>query len=456
MSLCDSIDEVIDIIYQNSLIFPCTISESFNVYEIKIPVPVKKLKEISFVLRERKKTEKEIMNENIEKLKLQNEKNEIIAPKISDSDKINTIYRCPEKNCFLTPNVNITKNNNFNFIIKSHCRNNHTKDNLSIKEFLSLAKKNTEDINCNYCSLNIKQNKNIRLYYCNKCDKFIFNLEKFNNEHEIECKNKILIELDKIDSDCNIHGKNLIYFCQDCNVSFCSLCDGHNKHNTKLIDAKNSYNKYKNELILKIKNNLEILNSIYNEGNKHFKNFLLIYEENKKLLEVNLLFLENLTDNVIINGEINKKIENSIYIKKKELQSSLEFYEKSFNSLNNDFMVEFFESNKDEQNKLLLWFAKIPVIINFKKKNTGFFSKGDFKVLDITKKYLLPSDTTISFISSLLRKEMKVDEGESCFCLVDGKYYVGYELKLSEVYEKYKPDDGYLHITFVIGQYTYG
>ena len=71
-------------------------------------------------------------------------------------------------------------------------------------------------------------------------------------------------------------------------------------------------------------------------------------------------------------------------------------------------MDEFFESNKDKQKQLLLWLTKISVIIDFQKKNNGFFSKGGFKMLDITKKYLLPSDTTISYISSLLRKETNV------------------------------------------------
>ena len=190
-----------------------------------------------------------------------------ITPETNDSDNKNRTYRCPEKNCFLTPYVNITKDDNSKFTINSHCRNNHKHNNLTIKEFLSLSSKYIEDINCNYCSSNREKDKNIRLYYCNKCNNYLCNLEKCNNEHETKCKNKILIELDKIDSDCHIHGKNLIYFCQDCNKSICYLCDGHKNHNTKSINDKNSYSKFKSELILKINNNLEILKSIYSEVN---------------------------------------------------------------------------------------------------------------------------------------------------------------------------------------------
>lgn len=377
-----------------------------------------------------------------------------ITPEISDFDTKNRTYRCPEKNCFLTPYVYITKNNDFNFTVNCHCRNNHTYNNLTIKEFLSFSNKNIEDINCNHCSLN-RKNKNLRLYYCNKCKKYICNLEKCNNEHEIECKNKILVEFEKIDSDCLIHGKNLIYFCQDCNIGFCHLCEGHESHNKKSINEKYNYTKFKNELILKINNNLQILNSIYSNINKHFKNFLLIYEENKKLLEVNLLFLEKLNDNEIINGEINKNIENCIFIKNKELKSSLEYYEKSFNLLKNYFMDDFLEYNKNKQNELLSWLTKIPVIFNFRKLNTSIFSKSGFKDLNITKKWLLPPDTTIGFISSKLRKEMKVDEKVAFFCMVNGKYSVGYELDISEVYEKYKQNDGYLYITYQIGEFEY-
>ena len=76
LSLCDSIDTIIDTIYQNALAFSCTINENLFEYEIRIPVPVKNLKEISFILKERKKNEKEIMNEIVTNDKLQKEKTE--------------------------------------------------------------------------------------------------------------------------------------------------------------------------------------------------------------------------------------------------------------------------------------------------------------------------------------------------------------------------------------------
>ena len=53
--LCDTIDDVIDTIYQNATNFSTSIYENNNSYEIKIPVPIKNIKEITFTLRERKK-----------------------------------------------------------------------------------------------------------------------------------------------------------------------------------------------------------------------------------------------------------------------------------------------------------------------------------------------------------------------------------------------------------------
>ena len=371
---------------------------------------------------------------------------------ILNLDNKNRSYKCPEKDCFLTPSVNITKNDNSNFIINCCCRINHSKNNLSINEFLSLSDKRIDNICCNHCELNSNKNKNIRLYYCYQCKKYICNQEKCNNEHETNCKNKILTELEKIDSDCLIHGKNLIYFCQDCNISFCNMCEEHKNHNKSSIKNIFNYNKYKKELITKINNNLKILELIFNDIDKYYKNFLLTYKENKKLLELNILLLDNLSDNEMINGEINKNIENCVFIKKKELKSTLEYYEKSFTSIKNNFVDEFFEFNKKEQEKLLTFFQKIPVIINFKQYYQGIFSGSGYKNLNIIKKFLFPPDTTTSQISFMLRKDMKVGKRECAFLLVNGNTGCDYGLNISEIYEKYKQNDGYLYMTYQIGE----
>ena len=74
LALCDNIDDIIDTIYDNASNSSCIINENYNDYEIKIPVPVKNIKEISFILKEKKKTQTEIINDLIEKCNLQDKK----------------------------------------------------------------------------------------------------------------------------------------------------------------------------------------------------------------------------------------------------------------------------------------------------------------------------------------------------------------------------------------------
>ena len=97
LALCENIDDIIDTIYENAINLSCNIVENYNYYELKIPVPVKSIKEISFILKERKKTQNEIINELSSKFNLQdkiiNEQNKKIeeqSKKIEEqNNKIN-------------------------------------------------------------------------------------------------------------------------------------------------------------------------------------------------------------------------------------------------------------------------------------------------------------------------------------------------------------------------------
>ena len=183
-------------------------------------------------------------------------------------------------------------------MINCHCRNNHKKENMPIKEFLSLSSKELKDICCNYCSLNKEKNKDINLYHCNKCQKYICNLD--NYKHSNEWDNNILIETEKIDLTCNIHGKNLSHFCCDCKRSFCELCEEYQSHNKKSIDELNFKGYQKKILLKEICKNLNDLDIIYNEiKNVLMKKITDIYEMNKNFLELNKILLDNLNNKEI-------------------------------------------------------------------------------------------------------------------------------------------------------------
>ena len=65
LALCDSIEDIIGTIYDNVSKNNCNIIENQSDYEIKIPVPVKNIREISFILKEQKKSQTEIINDLI-------------------------------------------------------------------------------------------------------------------------------------------------------------------------------------------------------------------------------------------------------------------------------------------------------------------------------------------------------------------------------------------------------
>ena len=152
----------------------------------------------------------------------------------------NNYLRCLEKDCFLVPYITLNKDKDNNVTFNYHCRNNHKGTNIPIENYQLLFENKLDNLLCSFCSLNKEKDKNIiRLYYCYKCKKYICNLENCNKNHEIQCDNNDLIQLEKINSNCILHGKNLLYFCEDCKISFCYLCQNHKDHKKKNIEEMN-------------------------------------------------------------------------------------------------------------------------------------------------------------------------------------------------------------------------
>ena len=86
-TLCESIDDIIDTLYENAINFSCKIFEKDNDYELKIPVPIKNIKEITFILKEKKKTQKEIINDLVFNSILMNKKMEELNITIKEYNK---------------------------------------------------------------------------------------------------------------------------------------------------------------------------------------------------------------------------------------------------------------------------------------------------------------------------------------------------------------------------------
>ena len=82
LSLCETIDDIIDSIYENASSFSSTIHEKEKDYELKIPVPVKSIKEITFILKENEKHQNDIINDLCLNSILSNQKVEAQTKKI--------------------------------------------------------------------------------------------------------------------------------------------------------------------------------------------------------------------------------------------------------------------------------------------------------------------------------------------------------------------------------------
>ena len=267
-----------------------------------------------------------------------------------------------------------------------------------------------EDILCSFCSLNKEKDKNIRLYYCNKCKKYICNLEKCNNTHEKNCNNNDFMQLEKMDSNCILHGKNLMYYCEECKVSFCNLCKEHINHKKLIID----------EMFIKLNDKNKIIETIDKNLNELKKVFNLIEEK------------------IYIN------FNNCKYIKEIISKDNLEYFISTFKQIEEYFSNEFFEFNEEKQKNKILFWNKIPLEISLTKN-----AKKAYKIKKLDKtKYLLPLDFTMGQFSYLLKKKLNIDQNDDLFfLLVNGKVSCPYEMNLKDIYDKYKKEDNILYLT---------
>ena len=84
--------------------------------------------------------------------------------------------------------------------------------------------------------------------------------------------------------------------------------------------------------------------------------------------------------------------------------------------------------------------GKIPVI--FEKEETS-------KLEDIKKtRYLLDDNFTVGDFLKMVRKHMKLNEGEALYLSVKAKYNLTSEKVLGDIYELYKDNDGFLYIMY--------
>ena len=169
---------------------------------------------------------------------------------INNENKLNPC-RCPE--CYLIPSITMYEEEN-KLKLKFKCPNDHEYN----EEYESLYKKSKiefDNIECKKC--NNKRLKN-KFYICVECQNFY--CKKCKNEHSKENDKHKCININKYDSRCKKHNKDLVgYYAKD-NENYYDYCPDEkscefNRH--KLI--------YKDEM----KGYLEIINNYENKINKN-------------------------------------------------------------------------------------------------------------------------------------------------------------------------------------------
>ena len=90
---------------------------------------------------------------------------------------------------------------------------------------------------------------------------------------------------------------------------------------------------------------------------------------------------------------------------------------------------------------------KIPIICEKDPKS---------KIQEIDKtKYLVPMDLTVAQFSLMIRKRVEIAKEGAFFLLVGGKHSITGDTLISEIYERYKDEDGFLYIAYA-SELTWG
>ena len=198
------------------------------------------------------------------------------------------------------------------------CKNNHTKNNISLEEYENTQKIDISKIKCDKCKdKNLGNIFNNEFYICNTCNIKLCPLCKSqhnnNNHNIINYKNKNYI--------CNKHNSNYIKYCKECEENMCILCEKeHKNHNIIYLEyiilEKHEILKQKVDLlniIDELRNNIEEIKNKFTEVLNTIEIYYKINEdiinnyENKK---INYYILKNINEIKENNKKIIKDLNN--------------------------------------------------------------------------------------------------------------------------------------------------
>ena len=235
------------------------------------------------------------------------------------------------------------------------CKNEHKFNKILLDEFAKTQNFKEPDIQCKNCK---DKNNNEQIYY--KCYKCKINL--CHSCYSIHNQTHKIINCDKSNYVCSIHGDKLCSFCKTCKLNICNLCK--NKHNLHEVEDFSSIIPNK-EIIIKnkaeLKKNIELfhnnINDIINILNKIFQNIEQYYQIYNNIInnfendEINYEILNNLNE-IISNTSIQKDLnvinkQNNI---KHKFNNMMKMYDKMSNKNieeNNEIALNYKVNEKD-------------------------------------------------------------------------------------------------------------
>ena len=167
------------------------------------------------------------------------------------------------------------------------CINGHETNDILLDEFNSTQNIDELKIVCNFCKEGNKANSfNKQFYKCITCSKNICVLckSKHDNNHKI-------IDYDKKNYICNIHGEILISYCKQCRRNLCMQCELNHK-NHEIIFYKNILPN-KKDIMEDIIDFKESINDIINDAKEKIKMLNKIIINLQILYEINFNFVNN-------------------------------------------------------------------------------------------------------------------------------------------------------------------
>lgn len=152
-------------------------------------------------------------------------------------------FRCPD--CFQLCKIKLSYFGNkpeINYL----CENNHKKK-MSLSDFIKKTKEiDIFKVACFENENHIQSNNlNNEFIFCYQCNHFYCN-ECYGNKHY----NHKIIKISQFDSNCPIHMKKFINYCEICKKNICSDCIEHSDHSLEKIEEINE------ETIKQLRNNL--------------------------------------------------------------------------------------------------------------------------------------------------------------------------------------------------------